>query len=638
MEMEIKNIADLQKAKAAGLAQLYPNKPKILVGMATCGLAAGAQQVYDLLHKKAQQAHWDGVVEKTGCIGFCYKEPLVDIIFPGKPRVTYQEVTPEIGESLWEELAAGRIPEARVMARLDVDDMILNGGPRKLFKGKLTGFLAKTPRYEDLDFFKLQRHLAMRNCGFIDPDNLLHYVARGGYFALHTALTAMTPEEVIKAVTTAGLRGRGGGGFPTGVKWASCRKAQGWPKYVLCNADEGDPGAYMDRSLIEGDPHSILEGMLIGAYAIGSSEGYIYVRGEYPLAVKTLQRAILSAREAGLLGKNILGTDFSFDLKLNLGGGAFVCGESTALMASIEGKPGEPRAKYVHTADKGLWDRPSNLNNVETWANVPVIIAKGADWYRGIGTATSKGTKIFSLVGQVKNVGLVEVPMGVTIKDLVMQIGGGVRQDREFKAIQIGGPSGGCIPKKHWDLPIDFDSLRDAGAMMGSGGLIVMDNSTCMVDVAKFFLDFLIDESCGKCIPCRLGLKRMRELLEEFSMGKGSLADLDELESLSEAVKDGSLCALGGSAPNPVLTTLRYFRDEYEAHILHHKCPAAVCKELITYTINPELCNGCTACAQECPQGAITGTKKEPHTLNASLCIKCGACFEVCKFGAVAVA
>ncbi len=636
--MQITNKEDLQKAKGVGLAQLYPDKPKILVGMATCGLAAGAQRVFDLLHKKAQQEHWEGVVEKTGCIGFCYKEPLVDAIFPGKPRVTYEEVTPEIAGALWEELAAGRIPEKQVMARLDVDDMVLNGGPRKLYKGKLTGFLAKTPRYEDLDFFKLQRHIAMRNCGFIDPDNLLHYVARGGYFPLYTALTAMTPEEVINAVTTAGLRGRGGGGFPTGVKWASCRKAKGWPKYVLCNADEGDPGAYMDRSLIEGDPHSILEGMLIGAYAIGSNEGYIYVRAEYPLAVKTLQRAILAAREAGLLGENILGTGFSFDLKLNLGGGAFVCGESTALMASIEGKPGEPRAKYVHTADKGLWNRPSNLNNVETWANVPVIIAKGADWYRDIGTEGSKGTKIFSLVGQVKNVGLVEVPMGVSIKQMVMDIGGGVPAAREFKAIQIGGPSGGCIPREHWDLPIDFDSLWDAGAIMGSGGMIVMDSSTCMVDVAKFFLDFLIDESCGKCIPCRLGLKRMRELLEEFSAGKGSLADLDELESLSEAVKDGSLCALGGSAPNPVLTTLRYFRDEYEAHILHQKCPAAVCKELIAYTINPELCNGCTACVGECPQGAITGTKKEPHTLNASLCIKCGACFEVCKFGAVAVA
>jgi NADH:ubiquinone oxidoreductase subunit F (NADH-binding) len=523
------------------------------------------------------------------------------------------------------------------MARLDEDDMVLNGGPHKLAKSKLKGFLAKAPRYEDLEFYKLQRHLAMRNCGFIDPDNLQHYLARGGYFALYKALTEMTPEAVIEAVTVAGLRGRGGGGFPTGVKWASCRKAKGWPKYVLCNADEGDPGAYMDRSLIEGDPHSILEGMLIGAYAIGSTEGFIYVRAEYPLAVKTLQRAILVAREAGLLGDNIFGTGFSFDIKLNLGGGAFVCGESTALMSSIEGKPGEPRAKYVHTVDKGLWNRPSNLNNVETWANVPLIIGKGADWYKSIGTEGSTGTKIFSLVGQVKNVGLVEVPMGISIKDMVEFIGGGVPETRQFKAIQIGGPSGGCIPKELWDLPIDFDSLSGAGAIMGSGGMIVMDSSTCMVDVAKFFLDFLIDESCGKCIPCRLGLKRMREILEEFSSGKGSLADLDELQSLSEAVKDGSLCALGGSAPNPVLTTLRYFRDEYEAHILDHKCPAAVCKDLITFSINPELCNGCTACAQECPQGAITGVKKQPHQLNPALCIKCGACKEVCKFGAVAV-
>ena len=635
--MQIRTLEDMQTAKSLGLAQLYPDKPKILVGMATCGLAAGAQRVFNTLTRQAHEAHWDGVVEKTGCIGFCYKEPLVDLILPGKPRLTYEKVTPEIAGELFQEVAAGRIPENHFMARLDKDDMVLNGGPHKLAKSKLKGFLAKAPRYEDLEFYKLQRHLAMRNCGFIDPDNLQHYLARGGYFALYKALTEMTPEAVIEAVTVAGLRGRGGGGFPTGVKWASCRKAKGWPKYVLCNADEGDPGAYMDRSLIEGDPHSILEGMLIGAYAIGSTEGFIYVRAEYPLAVKTLQRAILVAREAGLLGDNIFGTGFSFDIKLNLGGGAFVCGESTALMSSIEGKPGEPRAKYVHTVDKGLWNRPSNLNNVETWANVPLIIGKGADWYKSIGTEGSTGTKIFSLVGQVKNVGLVEVPMGISIKDMVEFIGGGVPETRQFKAIQIGGPSGGCIPKELWDLPIDFDSLSGAGAIMGSGGMIVMDSSTCMVDVAKFFLDFLIDESCGKCIPCRLGLKRMREILEEFSSGKGSLADLDELQSLSEAVKDGSLCALGGSAPNPVLTTLRYFRDEYEAHILDHKCPAAVCKDLITFSINPELCNGCTACAQECPQGAITGVKKQPHQLNPALCIKCGACKEVCKFGAVAV-
>ncbi len=635
--MQIKSIEDLHREKAAGLARLYPPTTKILVGMATCGLAAGAQRIYDLLKHKAHASHWDGTVEKTGCIGFCYKEPLVDVVMPGKPRVTYELMTTDLAAKLWEELAAGQIPTDHLMARIDVDEMLLNGGPRKLSQGKLPKLLAAAPRYEDLDFFKLQRHIAMRNCGFIDPDDLSHYIARGGYFALYKALTEMNPEAVIDQVTTAGLRGRGGGGFPTGVKWASCRKAKGWPKYVLCNADEGDPGAYMDRSLIEGDPHSVLEGMLLGAYAIGASEGYIYVRAEYPLAVKTLQRAITAAREAGLLGENILGTGFNFDIKINLGGGAFVCGESTALMASIEGKPGEPRAKYVHTADKGLWNRPSNLNNVETWANVPVIIAKGADWYSAIGTEGSKGTKIFSLVGQVKNVGLVEVPMGVTIKELVMNVGGGVPDLKEFKAIQIGGPSGGCIPQEHWDLPIDFDSLWEAGAIMGSGGMIVMDNSTCMVDVAKFFLDFLIDESCGKCVPCRLGLKRMREVLEEFSTGKGSLQGLEELQTLSEAVKDGSLCALGGSAPNPVLTTLRYFRDEYESHILQHRCPAAVCKDLITYTINPELCNGCTACVGECPQEAITGVKKEPHRLNGALCIKCGACYEVCKFGAVAV-
>ncbi len=635
--MQIKSIDDLQQTKAAGLARLYPPAPKILVGMATCGLAAGAQRTFDLLQKKAHAGHWEGVVEKTGCIGFCYKEPLVDVVIPGKPRLTYELMTQDLAAKLWEELAAGQIPTDHLMARIDVDEMLLDGGPRKLYEGKLPEMLASAPRYEDLDFFKLQRHIAMRNCGFIDPDNLSHYIARGGYFALHKALTEMSPEDIVQQVTTAGLRGRGGGGFPTGVKWASCRKAIGWPKYVLCNADEGDPGAYMDRSLIEGDPHSILEGMLLGAYAIGANEGYVYVRAEYPLAVKTLQRAITAAREAGLLGENILGAGFNFDIKINLGGGAFVCGESTALMSSIEGKPGEPRAKYVHTVDKGLWNRPSNLNNVEPWANVPVIIAKGADWYRDIGTEGSKGTKIFSLVGQVKNVGLVEVPMGVTIKELVMNIGGGVPEPKEFKAIQIGGPSGGCIPQEHWDLPIDFDSLWDAGAMMGSGGMIVMDNSTCMVDVAKFFLDFLIDESCGKCVPCRLGLKRMREVLEEFSTGKGSLQDLEELQTLSEAVKDGSLCALGGSAPNPVLTTLRYFRDEYESHIFQHRCPAAVCKDLITYTINQELCNGCTACAGECPQEAITGVKKEPHQLNSALCIKCGACYEVCKFGAVAV-
>ena len=533
--MKITSLEDLEHRKRFGLTQLYPDRPKILVGMATCGQATGARQVYDRMTEKVRASETEIVVEKTGCIGFCYKEPLVDVIVPGKPRLTYERVNPEFAEKIIEDLSQGRFIEESVMARLDIDEMLLNGGQRRLIKGELGRFFSNVPRYEDLDFFKLQKHITMRNCGFIDPDNLDHYLARGGYLALYKALTEMTPEEVIQQVIESGLRGRGGGGFPTGIKWQSCRKAEGRPKYVLCNADEGDPGAYMDRSLIEGDPQSVLEGMLIGAYAIGSTEGYIYVRAEYPLAVKTLKRAIASARELGLLGEDILGTGFNFDIKMNLGGGAFVCGESTALMASIEGRPGEPRAKYVHTVEQGLWNRPSNLNNVETWANVPVIIQKGADWYRSIGTEGSKGTKIFSLVGQVNNVGLVEVPMGITIEEMVKEIGGGVPGVKDFKAIQTGGPSGGCIPKENWDLPIDFDSLWEAGSMMGSGGIIVMDDSTCMVDVAKYFLDFLIDESCGKCTPCRLGLKRMGEILDGFSRGRGNLEELDELESLSQA-------------------------------------------------------------------------------------------------------
>ena len=604
------------------LAARDPNRPVIIVCHGTGCRANNSPKVADALRRAVAAAGIDAQVipeiKDTGCHGFCSRGPLV-IFHPS--GLFYQKVQPEDVEEI-------------------VQQTLLEGTPveRLLYADPDTGEHIAHDR--DIPFYKYQERLVLKNIGKIDPVDLRDTIAAGGYQSLAQVLTGMTPEEVIDMVETSGLRGRGGGGFLTGRKWrltaAHGRETPG-PVYVVANGDEGDPGAFMDRTLMEGDPHAVLEGMIIGAYAMGSSEGYIYVRAEYPLAVKTLQQAIFAAREAGLLGKNILGTDFSFDIKLNLGGGAFVCGESTALMASLEGKPGEPRAKYIHTVEKGLWGRPSNLNNVETWANVPLIIEKGADWYKDIGTAGSKGTKIFSLVGQVKNVGLVEVPMGVTIKDLVMQIGGGVPEGREFKAIQVGGPSGGCIPKEHWDLPIDFDSLWEAGAMMGSGGMIVMDNSTCMVDVAKYFLDFLIDESCGKCIPCRLGLQRMRALLEEFSAGKGSLEDLEELNSLAQAVKDGSLCALGGSAPNPVLSTLQYFREEYEAHILQKKCPAAVCKELITYSINPELCNGCTACARECPQGAITGTKKEPHSLDASLCIKCGVCHEVCKFGAVEV-
>jgi NADP-reducing hydrogenase subunit HndC len=636
--MKIKNLEDLKQVKETGLAQIYPSaRPKILVGMATCGLAAGAQKAFDLFESRALSTGWDGVVEKTGCIGFCYQEPMVDIILPGKPRLTYSKVDAEVAEKIWEELAAGKIPETNLLAWLDTDEMLLADGPRKLHEGAAEDFMQRTPSYSELDFFKIQRHVAMRNCGFIDPDNLEHYIARGGYFSLYEAMAAKKPEEVIEEVISSGLRGRGGAGFPTGVKWKHCRNASGSPKYVLCNADEGDPGAYMDRSLIEGDPHAILEGMLIGAYAMGASDGYIYVRAEYPLAVRTLERAISAAREAGLLGKDIFGLGFDFDIKINLGGGAFVCGEETALMASIEGKRGAPKPRPPFPAIKGLFDKPSNLNNVETWANVPVIVSKGAAWYKALGTPTSAGTKIFSLVGKVNRVGLVEVPMGVTLNDMVNTIGGGVPEGNQFKAIQTGGPSGGCIPKEQLDLSIDYDSLIQAGAIMGSGGMIVMDQGTCMVDMAKYFLDFLMDESCGKCVPCRLGVERMHEMLDDFSKGRGTIEELDELESLALAVKDGAFCALGGTAPNPVLSTIRHFRHEYEAHILKKRCPAKVCKELITYSINVEACNGCTLCAKECPAGAISGRKKLPHRIDSSLCVKCGACAEACKFGAVEV-
>jgi NADH:ubiquinone oxidoreductase subunit F (NADH-binding)/Pyruvate/2-oxoacid:ferredoxin oxidoreductase delta subunit len=494
----------------------------------------------------------------------------------------------------------------------------------------------KISHEHEIPFYKLQKRLIFGNNGLIDPTSIEDYIAVGGYTALAKALFDMTPQSIIGEIKKSGLRGRGGGGFPTGIKWESCRRHDG-QRYVICNADEGDPGAYMDRSLLEGNPHSVIEGMIIGAIAIGSNEGYVYVRHEYPLAVTNLTAALQAARRLGLLGKNILGSGFDYDVRISRGGGAFVCGESTALMASLEGKPGRPRAKYVHTVEKGFREGPSNLNNVETWANVPLIINQGAEWYSGIGTERSKGTKIFSLVGKVVNTGLVEVPMGTTLRQIIFDIGGGIPKKKKFKAVQTGGPSGGCIPEQFLDLPVDFDELAKVGSIMGSGGMIVMDQDTCMVDVARYFVDFLKDESCGQCNPCREGLKNMLDILTDICQGRGRDGDIELLEELGMMMQKFSLCGLGTSAPNPVLTNILYFRQEYEAHIRDKKCPAGICKQLFCYEIDGEACTGCHLCFQKCPQQAVAGDKKKPHRIQQDKCIKCGICYDGCKFDAIRI-
>jgi len=626
---------DLNKAAKRGLARLLPAKVKIVVGMATSGIASGAQAVYDALAKEIANRGLDIVLSKAGSMGMDCIEPLVDVIAPGKPRLSFSKMTAKMVPILIDRVVDGDLNGIQPAYRMDEMELLLQGEKKAYFSGSVPVDCSGIPQINELPFYRKQVKIALRNCGMIDPENMDEYIARGGYTALHKALTTMSPEDVILEVKTSGLRGRGGGGFPTGTKWESCRRAEGEIKYVICNGDEGDPGAYMDRSLMEGDPHSVLEGMIIGAYAIGAHEGYIYVRNEYPLAVANLQHAIGQAREAGLLGKNILGTGFEFDIKIAKGAGAFVCGESTALMASLEGKAGEPRAKYIHTVEQGLWNRPSNLNNVETWANVPVIIARGGQWFSGIGVKHSTGTKVFSLVGKINNIGLVEVPMGIPLKDIIYEIGGGIPGGRKFKAVQTGGPSGGCIPDTMIDLPVDFDSLWEAGSMMGSGGMIVMDDKTCMVDIARYFIEFLVSESCGKCVPCREGIYRMNEILQDICAGKGRRGDLELLGRMAEAIKDGSLCALGGSAPNPVLSTIRYFRSEYDAHIRSKKCPAGVCKALIQYNIDKEKCTGCMACAKKCPVEAISGERKKAHEIDQAKCIKCGVCMEACKFDAI---
>ncbi len=552
----------------------------------------------------------------SGCHGFCEQGPVVVI----RPRgIFYPKVAPE--------------NVADIVSETIMKDKVIS---ELLYEDPSSG--KKIACEKDIPFYKAQDRVLMAQNELIDPAVVEDYISNGGYKALSIVLTKTKPEEVIDKVKRSGLRGRGGGGFSTGLKWESCRKAKGDIKYVICNCDEGDPGAFMDRALLEGNPHLVLEGMVVGAYAIGAKEGYIYVRHEYPQARKNAAIAINHARKMGFLGKNILGTDFSFDIEIARGGGAFICGESTALMASLEGKIGEPRDKqHLHTVESGLWNRPSNLNNVETWANVPVIINKGADWYSRIGTADSKGTKIFSLVGKVKNTGLIEVPMGITLKEIIYEIGGGPPDGKDFKAVQTGGPSGGCIPKKLLNLPVDFDSLAKAGSMMGSGGMIVMDESTCMVDVARYFLKFLMEESCGKCLPCREGIKRMHEIVTGIVEGRANGESIELLEELSEVVRDASLCALGKTAPNPVLSTLKYFRDEYEAHVKEKKCPAGVCTALISYHINEEVCTGCGACLKVCSHKAIRGEKKKHHRINQDLCTKCGSCINMCKFDAIVV-
>ena len=622
--MKIKTPDRLAKVRASARKSLFNGVPKVFVGTATCGVATGSRKVLDAMREEAESRKLEVRIVETGCKGACFLEPLVDVVLPGQARVTYGRVAPDDAAQLLEKSVSGEVYAKRAMGRTGDEPFLLEDLYEGYSRGKLSPSVAKVPEYSEVPFFRHQMHIAMRNCGYIDPKSIDEYIAKGGYSAAAKAVTEMAPEQVIQEIKASGLRGRGGGGFDAGRKWETCRKAHGEPKYVICNADEGDP-------------HSVIEGMIIGSYAIGSHEGFIYVREEYPLAVERLRLALKQAEEYGLLGENIFGSGHDFTIQINRGAGAFVCGESTALMASLEGRVGEPRAKYIHTVESGLWGKPSCLNNVETWNNVPVIIARGAQWFAGIGTEGSKGTKVFSLVGKVNRVGLVEVPMGMTLRQVIEDIGGGVPEGRQFKAVQTGGPSGGCIPAQYLDLPVDYESLTSVGSMMGSGGMIVMDDRTCMVDVARYFLAFLKDESCGKCVPCREGTARMLDIVDDICEGRGRPGDIELLRELADAIADGSLCALGTSAPNPVLTTLNYFADEYEAHIYERRCPAKVCRALITCSIDVGKCTGCTACARACPTGAASGNKKEPHSIDQETCIKCGLCLDACRFEAVEV-
>ena len=586
----------------------------LVCGGTGCTSSHSAEIIAEFEKEIAEKGLADEIkVIRTGCFGLCALGPIV-VVYP--EGAFYSQIKVEdVPEIVDEHLIKGRI-----VKHLLYDDTVAGDTVKSL---------------NETQFYKKQKRVALRNCGVIDPENINEYIAMDGYQALAKCLTEYTPDEVIQIVKDSGLRGRGGGGFPTGLKWSFTAANAADQKYVVCNADEGDPGAFMDRSVLEGDPHCIVEAMTICGYATGATEGYVYVRAEYPIAVKRLQIAIDEAREYGLLGKNIFDSGFDFDLHIRLGAGAFVCGEETALMTSIEGNRGEPRPRPPYPAVKGLFGKPTTENNVETFANIPQIILKGAKWFASMGTERSKGTKVFALGGKIVNTGLVEIPMGTTLREIIEDIGGGVPHGKKFKAAQTGGPSGGCIPASLIDTEIDYDNLTAIGCMMGSGGLIVMDEDNCMVDIAKFFLNFTVDESCGKCAPCRIGTKRMMELLEKITDGKGTLEDIDRLEELAYYIKENSLCGLGQTAPNPVLATLKFFRDEYVAHVVDKRCPAGVCKKLLNFSIDPEKCKGCTLCARKCPVGAISGTVKNPHTIDTTKCIKCGACMDNCKFGAI---
>lgn len=597
--------------------ELY--RSHILICAGTGCTSSKSMEVMDEFEKHLKEKGLEKEIKlvKTGCFGLCAKGPII-MIYPDSTM--YALVQPEdVEEIIDEHLIKGR----------KIDRLLMTDEEAKIDKESIKSDI------KDMKFFNKQKRIVLKNCGVIDPENIDEYLAFDGYVALEKVLTKMQPEEVVKVVMDSGLRGRGGGGFPTALKWTLARKPQSDIKYVCCNADEGDPGAFMDRSILEGDPHAVIEAMIIAGYAVGAKEGYVYVRAEYPIAVKRLEIAIKQAKEYGILGKDIFGSGFDFELEIRLGAGAFVCGEETALMTSIQGNRGEPWPKPPFPANKGLWGKPTVLNNVETYANIPQIILNGSDWFRSFGNEKNTGTKVFAIGGKIVNTGLVEIPMGMSLREVVYDIGGGIPGGKKFKAAQTGGPSGGCIPASELDTPLDFDSLTALGSMIGSGGLIIMDEDNCMVDIARFFLEFTVDESCGKCPPCRIGTKRMYEILVKISEGKGEMKDLDELETLAEGIKDGALCGLGKTAPNPVLSTLRYFRDEYVAHVKEKRCPAGVCKSLTRIVINESACKGCTLCKTVCPVSCITGERKEAHVIDQNECIKCGACIEKCPFNAI---